>query len=256
MYVLLICVPTLHLDPQSNSWSFMASCESMSPCVFLTKFLQVFGIWHVKTCTHKKMHFNWHAWFKIPHVVWLVKKKTITHQLTCLKLKRHVYLGMWHWGDILEKNVDVSWHSFYFTLKMSHDTLNLKLNVKWKLSNICIAMSALPIKEFAITHCDFDQAQNVSHAHLHWCHLLSSQYSDKEGFLKPYMILLLLLYVHNLAPSTRFYEGWVLVQDYHVLYSPGIYIYIYTHTPNRLASHVDTLSSKLMQRIWCGHLFL
>ena len=26
--------------------------------------------------------------------------------------KCHVLLGMWHWGGILEENVDVSWHSF------------------------------------------------------------------------------------------------------------------------------------------------
>ena len=36
---------------------------------------------------------------------------------------------MWQWDDIVDKNVDVNWHS-------SRDTLDLKLNVKWNLSNI------------------------------------------------------------------------------------------------------------------------
>jgi hypothetical protein len=42
---------------------------------------------------------------------------------------------MWHWGDILEENVDVGWHSFLF-LKTSCDTLDLKLKGKWNLWNI------------------------------------------------------------------------------------------------------------------------
>ena len=42
---------------------------------------------------------------------------------------------MLHWGDISEENVDVNWHSLLF-LKTSCDTLDLKLNVKWNLSNI------------------------------------------------------------------------------------------------------------------------
>jgi hypothetical protein len=35
----------------------------------------------------------------------------------------------------LEEDVDVNWRSFSF-LKTSRDTLNLKLNIKWNLSNI------------------------------------------------------------------------------------------------------------------------
>ena len=50
-------------------------------------------------------------------------------------MKWHILLGMWHWSDISEENVDVDWHSFLF-LKTSHDTLDLRLNVKWNLSNI------------------------------------------------------------------------------------------------------------------------
>ena len=36
---------------------------------------------------------------------------------------------MWQWDDIVDKNKDVNWHS-------SRDTLDLKLKVKWHLSNI------------------------------------------------------------------------------------------------------------------------
>ena len=40
-----------------------------------------------------------------------------------------------NWGDILESNVDVNWHSFLI-LRTSRDTLDLKLSVKSNLSNI------------------------------------------------------------------------------------------------------------------------
>ena len=63
-------------------------------CVSLTKKLQVFEIWQKKT----------------------------TRQLTLWKLKWHILLGMWHWGVILEENVDVNWHSF-FCLWKRHMTL-------------------------------------------------------------------------------------------------------------------------------------
>ena len=59
------------------------------------------------------MHVNWHTQLRFWHLVLLVKKKT-TCQLTLSKLKWHVLLGMWHWGDTLKKNVDVNWHSFWF----------------------------------------------------------------------------------------------------------------------------------------------
>ena len=53
---------------------------------------------------------------------------------------------MWHWSDILEEYVDVDWHSFSF-LKSSHETLDLKLNIKWNLSNIHIAHAPSPYEE-------------------------------------------------------------------------------------------------------------
>ena len=108
--------------------------------VFLTKNLQVFlYIWYAKTRTNlDKVHVKWQARFRFWHVVTvtLVKKKT-TRQLILYKLKWHVLLGMWCWGDTLEENVDANWHSFLF-LKMPCATLDLKLNVKWNLSNIHI----------------------------------------------------------------------------------------------------------------------
>ena len=96
----------------------------VNQCVFLTKILQDFAIWHAKTCT--KLHVNWHAQYSFLHVMRLVKKKP-TCQLTLDKLTWHVLLTIWHWGDILEENVDVNWHSFMF-FKTWCDTLNLKLN--------------------------------------------------------------------------------------------------------------------------------
>ena len=105
--------------------------------VFLTKFLQVFSYLIVRKNSHKnKVHVNWQAQFRFWHVVTLVKKK-ITRQLILYKLKWHVLLGMWCWGDTLEQNVDANWHSFLF-LKMPCATLDLKLNVKWNLLNIHI----------------------------------------------------------------------------------------------------------------------
>ena len=96
--------------------------------------LQVIDIRHAKTCTKIKCTSIDTQNFRFWHVVWLVKEKT-TRQLTLYKLKWHVLLGIWHWGDILEENEDDNWHSFLF-LKTSRDTLDLKLNVKWNLSNI------------------------------------------------------------------------------------------------------------------------
>ena len=80
--------------------------------------------------------------------------KKNTFQLTLYKLKWHILLGMWHWGDILEANVGVNWHSFLF-LKMSRDTLDLRLNVKGNLSNKHPAWDiALIYIDYPITACD------------------------------------------------------------------------------------------------------
>ena len=118
------------------TWHQMVSISQwLSMCIFDKVFV---SFWYLTSkISHKnKMHVNWHAQCRFWHVVWLVKKK-ITRQMTLYKLKWHVLLGIWHWGDILEENVDVNWHSFLF-LKTSCDTLDLKLNVKWNLSNMHI----------------------------------------------------------------------------------------------------------------------
>ena len=92
-------------------------------CVLLTKFVQVFDVWHAKTCT------------KIKCTCSVTCDENNHTSVDILKLTWHVLLGMWHWGDILDVNVDVNWHSFSFS-KTSRDTLDLKLNVKRNLSNI------------------------------------------------------------------------------------------------------------------------
>ena len=54
------------------------------------------------------------------------------------------YCASQNWGDILELNVDVNWNSFLF-LRMSRDTLDLKLNVKWNLSNIDTGLKTMTL---------------------------------------------------------------------------------------------------------------
>ena len=93
----------------------------------LIEFLQLFNIWHTKTC---KMHVDWQTQCRFWHVVWFVKKIN-TCQLTLYKLKWHA-TGCMTLRWYLRRNVDVDQNSFLF-LKMSRDTL--KLNVKWNLSN-------------------------------------------------------------------------------------------------------------------------
>ena len=59
----------------------------------------------------------------------------------CILIILYIYIYIWkycvtkNWGDILEQNEYVNWHSFLF-LKTSRDTLDLKLNVKCNFSNI------------------------------------------------------------------------------------------------------------------------
>ena len=102
-------------------------------CIFDKGFARFWHLAHQNL--HKnKMHIILHVRFRYWHIVWLVKKKT-TCQLTIYQSKWHVLLSMWHWGDNIEKNVDVNWH-LIFVLKTSRDTLDLKLNIKWNLSNI------------------------------------------------------------------------------------------------------------------------
>jgi hypothetical protein len=83
--------------------------------ICLTKFSQVFGIWHSKTCTKIKCtSIDTHN-LKFGHVVWLVKKKTI-RQLTSWNFEmthttRHVTLN-WHF-----KRKCRCWLTFIFVFK-------------------------------------------------------------------------------------------------------------------------------------------
>ena len=63
-------------------------------------------------------------WLQMRIIIWLFKI------LVFVK-----YCVTQNWGDILKFNVYVNRHSFLF-LKTSCDTLDLKLKVKWNLSNI------------------------------------------------------------------------------------------------------------------------
>ena len=84
----------------------MCVCVSVINVYFFDKVFASF--WHLTLKNlHKKQKctsIDTHD-LEIWHVVWLVKKKT-TCQLAHSKLKWHVLLGMWHWGDILNENVD------------------------------------------------------------------------------------------------------------------------------------------------------
>lgn len=87
--------------------------------------------------SHKnKMHVNWHTRFIFWHVVWLAKKKNHT-SIDTIKIgmthtTRHVTSGR---RFRKKENCKCHWHSLLF-FKTSHDTSNLKWNVKWSLSNI------------------------------------------------------------------------------------------------------------------------
>jgi hypothetical protein len=104
-------------------------------CVFWTKFLQVFGIWHAKTCTKMNYMSLDKARFRCWHVVRLVKEKTARQIGTLIiemtRTTRHVTLR-WHFGR------KCRWQLTFILcfLKTSRDTLDLKLTVKWNLSNI------------------------------------------------------------------------------------------------------------------------
>jgi hypothetical protein len=59
-------------------------------------------------------------------------EEKMTRRLTLWKHKWHLLLGMWHWGDILEENVDVNWYSFL--LWKRHVTLWSR---SWTSNEIC-----------------------------------------------------------------------------------------------------------------------
>ena len=85
--------------------------SSQAVCIF-DKCFATFQYLTRKNSHTNKMHVNWHAHFRFWHVVWLVKEKTnlTLYKLRMTRITRHVE----HWGEILDENVSVTWHSFLF----------------------------------------------------------------------------------------------------------------------------------------------
>ena len=108
------------------------------------------------------MHINWHTQVRNWHVVWLVKKKT-TRQSTRYKLKWHVLLGMWHWGDILKRKYRCQL-TFIFVFE----------NVTWHFG-FEVECSIKNLSNIHIDHCDhtksekiFTQSPIASASHVLW----------------------------------------------------------------------------------------
>ena len=102
-------------------------------CIFDKVFA---SFWHLtRNKLHEnKMYINWHAQFRIWHVVWLVKDK-ITRQLTLSKLKWHVLLGIWHWSDVLEGKCRCQL-TFHFVFENVTKHFGFEVECQWNLSNI------------------------------------------------------------------------------------------------------------------------
>jgi hypothetical protein len=119
-------------------------------CAFLTKFCK-FSTFDTQKLAQKEIaRQSTRAQFRFLTCGVTCEGKKTTHQLTLERLNWHVLLRLWHWGDIFDENVDVNWHSFSF-LKTPRDTLDLKLNVKWKFSNMHIAPRSTSFNDNRIT---------------------------------------------------------------------------------------------------------
>ena len=126
-----------------------------------------------------------------------------------LNVNWHVLIGMWQWGDILEENVDVNGHSILL-LKTSRDILELKLNVKWSLSNIhidCMALAQFEI-EFFISLLAFS-SRWVAH------HL--DPKSRVEDYWQGCKLFLLCLFICTLCNMKLNYVNRNWVSSYHVV---------------------------------------
>ena len=100
--------------------------------LFWAKFLPVFFTFDTRKLANK-MHVNWHARLRIWHVVWLVREKKTTRELTLWKIEMtfttsHVRVR----GAITKENVDVNWHYILF-FKTSRDIVDWS----WTSSEIC-----------------------------------------------------------------------------------------------------------------------
>ena len=75
-------------------------------CVFLTKFMQVFDIWHAKILHKNKMRVNWHTQSRFWHVMWVVKKKPhINWHFT------QIENVTWHFGFEIERQMKFLKHT-------------------------------------------------------------------------------------------------------------------------------------------------
>lgn len=99
--------------------------------VFLTKYLQVSHIWHAKTF-YKEMHVNWHAQFKIWHILWLVKKENHM-SIDMVVIEKSCATRQPKMKMIFKKiYVRFSLTCIFDFFKTSRGTLDVKLNVKWR----------------------------------------------------------------------------------------------------------------------------
>jgi hypothetical protein len=125
-------------------------------------------------------------------------------------VNRHVLIGMWQWGDILEENVDVNEHSFLF-LKTSRDILELKVNVQWSLSNIhidCMDLAQFGIEFFIFSLLAFSSC---------WvAHRLDPK-SRVEDYWQGCKLFLLCLFICTLCNMKLNFIDRNWVSSYHVV---------------------------------------
>ena len=114
------------------SLKLASSSFACAQCVFLTNVLQVFDISHAKTCI---------KWFRIWHVVWLVKNKTTHH----LRLNWHTLLDMWHWGDI-------ETFGFVFENVTWHFEFGVARQMKFIKHTHCLCLSSLIVRILCYLH--------------------------------------------------------------------------------------------------------
>ena len=102
----------LQLSP-SKSFLEVAnpSIRPQPVCIFWQKFMQVL-IFDTQKLAQKL------DVYQFTHIVYILTcsetcEEKITRRLTLYKLRGHLLLGICRWGDILEDNVDVNWHSFF-----------------------------------------------------------------------------------------------------------------------------------------------
>ena len=106
--------PTLGCNflPQNPSLRWLIHPYAHNQCVFFDKSFCKF--WYL---IRKKLAQKLNA-YQFTHTIYILTcsvtcEENITRQLTLYKLRGHLLLGICCWGDILEDNVNVNWHSFF-----------------------------------------------------------------------------------------------------------------------------------------------